>query len=116
EMQEIFARAEETRLETDGFFDIFRNGVYDPSGIVKGWAIYRAAELLKQKGFENFCVEAGGDIPAEGKNSEGDTWRGGIRNPFKMDEIVKVVGVSGGGVATSGTSIRGQHIYNPKNE
>jgi thiamine biosynthesis lipoprotein len=37
----------------------------------------------------------------------------GIRNPFKIDEIVKVLSVTDCGVATSGTYIRGQHIYNP---
>jgi thiamine biosynthesis lipoprotein len=31
-----------------------------------------------------------------------------------MHEIVKVLAVSNCGVATSGTSIRGPHIYNPK--
>ena len=37
----------------------------------------------------------------------------GIRNPFNLHEIVKVLAVSNCGVATSGTSIRGQHIYDP---
>lgn len=38
----------------------------------------------------------------------------GIRNPFKHEEIVKVISLSKGGVATSGTYEQGQHIYNPK--
>ena len=33
-----------------------------------------------------------------------------------MEEIVKVLAISNGGVATSGTYIRGQHIRNPKNK
>jgi len=37
----------------------------------------------------------------------------GIRNPFKHDEIVKVVKPKGAGIATSGTDVRGQHIFNP---
>ena len=36
DMQAIFMLAEQTRQETDGYFDIARNGKYDPSGIVKG--------------------------------------------------------------------------------
>ncbi len=116
DMQTVFALAEETREETNGFFDIRRNGSYDPSGLVKGWAIYHAAEILRREGFENFYVDAGGDAQAVGKNSQGQAWRVGIRNPFNQNEIVKVVAVSDGGVATSGTYVRGQHIYNPNDE
>ena len=115
EMKLIFELAEQTRRESNGYFDIHHNGIIDPSGIVKGWAIYNAAEIFRKKGFENFYVDAGGDIQACGKNSQGEKWRVGIRNPFNMNEIVKVLSVSDCGVATSGTYVRGQHIYNPKN-
>ena len=115
DVKTIFALAEETRLSTDGFFDIQHEGLYDPSGIVKGWAIFNAAEIIREKGFENFYVEAGGDIQTFGVNAQGQEWRVGIRNPFNMDEIVKVVAISNCGIATSGTYIRGQHIYNPNN-
>ncbi len=40
-------------------------------------------------------------------------WRIGIRNPFNRTENVKVLALAEGGIATSGTAIRGQHIYNP---
>jgi thiamine biosynthesis lipoprotein len=116
DMQTIFALAEQTRQETDGYFDIQHNGMYDPSGIVKGWAIYNAAQILLAKGFENFYVEAGGDAQVNGKNEEDQDWRIGIRNPFNTEEIVKVLSVSNCGVATSGTYIRGQHIYNPHDD
>ena len=115
EMKLIFELAEQTRRESNGYFDIHHNGIIDPSGIVKGWAIYNAAEIFHKKGFENFYVDAGGDIQACGKNSQGEKWHVGIRNPFNMNEIVKVLSVSDCGVATSGTYVRGQHIYNPKN-
>lgn len=113
DMRTIFALAEQTRQATNGYFDILNNGVYDPSGIVKGWAIYHAAEILQRTGFKNFYVDAGGDVEAVGKNDRGAAWRVGIRNPFNPEEIVKVVGISNCGIATSGTYIRGQHIYNP---
>ncbi len=116
DMQTIFILADQTRQETDGYFDIEHEGKYDPSGLVKGWAIAQAAEILRQKGFQNYYVEAGGDIQLAGKNAQGQPWRVGIRNPFDMNEIVKVLSASECGVATSGTYIRGQHIYNPKNE
>ena len=113
DMQGIFQLAEETRLETNGFFDIRRGHRFDPSGIVKGWAIQRAAGLLAEAGFQNYSIYAGGDIQAAGKNSHGEAWRVGIQNPFHPDEMVKVIVLKDGGVATSGTYSRGQHIYNP---
>jgi thiamine biosynthesis lipoprotein len=116
DMKTVLALAEQFRLETNGYFNVISEGLCDPSGVVKGWAISNAAEMIRQKGYTNFYVEAGGDIQAFGKNSQGQHWRVGIRNPFNMHEIVKVLSISELGVATSGTYIRGQHIYNPKND
>jgi thiamine biosynthesis lipoprotein len=113
DMRAIFMLAEQTRQATGGYFDIARNGIYDPSGVVKGWAIDQAAKIIAQQGYTSFYVEAGGDIQIAGSNSKGQKWRVGIRNPFNLHEIVKVLAVSDCGVATSGTSIRGQHIYDP---
>ncbi len=115
-MQTIFAIAEETRQDSSGYFDILRNGRYDPSGLVKGWAILNAAAMLREREYRNFYVEAGGDIEAAGHNAQGENWRVGIRNPFNRREIVKALSISDCGVATSGTYIRGQHIYNPMSD
>ena len=114
DMQTIFALAERTKKATDGYFDIRRDGRYDPSGIVKGWAIFNAAEILREKGCRNYYVDAGGDVQVAGKNARGQDWRVGIQNPFDPQQIVKVLSASDCGVATSGTYVRGQHIYNPK--
>jgi thiamine biosynthesis lipoprotein len=114
DMKEVFVLSEQTKNETKGFFNIQRaDGVYDPSGLVKGWAIENAAQLLRNKGIKNFYIEAGGDIAACGKNTEGNAWRVGIRNPFSQTEIIKVVSLTDKGIATSGNYIRGDHIYNP---
>lgn len=113
DMAEIFKLAEETNKLTGGYFDILHRGKYDPSGIVKGWAINNAAKILKRAGFKNYYVDAGGDIEVSGKNGDGEKWSVGIRNPFNPEEIVKVLEVSDVGVATSGTYERGQHVYNP---
>ena len=111
-MKEILALSAQTKEETDGYFDILRNGIYDPSGIVKGWAIQNAAKILQAKGLRNFYIDAGGDIQVAG-NKNGNPWRVGIRNPFNRNEYVKVLEITDQGVATSGTAIRGQHIYDP---
>lgn len=114
DMKTVFALCEQTKQETQGYFDIrARNGTLDPSGLVKGWAIYRAANQLKAMGCMDYYVEAGGDIEVCGKNSEGKLWSIGIRNPFQLKEVVKVVYLKDQGIATSGTYLRGQHVYNP---
>jgi thiamine biosynthesis lipoprotein len=111
-MKTILALSEQTRQETRGYFDIQHNGIIDPSGIVKGWAILQAAHMLKEAGFSNFYIDAGGDIQVSGTKG-GNPWRIGIRNPFNRKEQVKVLAITDRGIATSGTAIRGQHIYNP---
>ena len=112
DVQTILALSEQTKTETHGYFDIQHDGVYDPSGIVKGWAISNAARLLKAQEFRNFYVDAGGDVQVVG-NKNGKPWRVGIRNPFNRNEYVKVLALTDRGIATSGTAIRGQHIYDP---
>ncbi len=119
EMKEILVLAEQTKKETNGFFNIETTpGKINPVGIVKGWAIFKAAQILEKKGFENFYVDIGGDIQTKGLNSEGKKWKIGIRNPFSNEsgqELIKIVYLSGQGIATSGNYLRGNHIYNPLN-
>lgn len=114
EMREVFALAERTKEESRGYFDIRRpDGLIDPSGIVKGLAIKNAAKILAESGISDYFIDAGGDIALAGLNSRGQPWSVGIRNPFKTDEIVQVIRPRGAGVATSGSYLRGAHIYDP---
>ena len=64
DLKKILKLCEETKKETDGFFDIIQDGKINPSGLVKGWAIYNASEILAQRGYKNFFVEIAGDIEA----------------------------------------------------
>jgi thiamine biosynthesis lipoprotein len=114
EMREVLALADQTKRETGGFFNIRKtDGSLDPSGIVKGWAICNAAKIIARNGALDYFIEAGGDIQSSGRNASGREWSVGIRDPFNTEQIIKVVYPRGRGVATSGTYIRGQHIYNP---
>lgn len=115
EMRHIFSQAKKTTIETHGYFSIITNdGVCDPSGIVKGWAIKNAADMIEKAGYRSFFVDAGGDIEARGTNEEGAPWTVGIRDPFNPEKnIVKVLYLKNNGVATSGSYSRGAHIYNP---
>ncbi len=114
EMKEVLQLSAITRDQSRGYFEIRKaDGTLDPSGIVKGWAICNAAKIVSADGYKNFYIEAGGDIQAEGLNADGVAWRVGIRSPFDDQEIIKVIALRGQGMATSGTYVRGQHIYNP---
>lgn len=114
ELAGILKLAEETKRSTKGYFDVEHNSVFDPSGIVKGWAIQKAADTLS-RWTHDFYIEAGGDIQVSGTNEEGSPWHIGVRNPFERSEHVVTVRLEDAAIATSGTAIRGAHIYDPIN-
>ena len=67
DMNEVFALAEQTHEESGGFFSIRRpDGSIDPSGLVKGWAIQKAAELVNGMGYKHYFLDVGGDIQSRG--------------------------------------------------
>jgi thiamine biosynthesis lipoprotein len=89
-------------------------GPVDPSGLVKGWALDRAAELFQSHGVEAFAIAAGGDVVTAGEPTPGRGWRVGIQHPWERQHVAAVVEVSGVGVATSGRYERGDHIIDPR--
>lgn len=105
--------SEHTRRQTDGYFNINKGRKIDPSGLVKGWAIQLASNQLRNQGYADFYIEIGGDVQTHGVSENNQPWIVGVRNPFNRQEIVKTVCLHNQGMATSGTYIRGQHIYNP---
>ena len=115
----VFALCEELYDDTGGMFDALSvpapNGSrFDPSGVVKGWSVERAAELLEARGARNFCINAGGDIVVRGEPEPGRPWRVGVRHPGDRHTIVAIVeGRDRLAVATSGTYERGAHIIDP---
>lgn len=72
-------------------------------GVAKGFIADRAAEVLKSQGVENFLIDAGGDIRAQG-SSEGLSrpWRVAIEDPDKGGDYPSIINMSSGAVATSG--------------
>lgn len=113
ELEQILAACEKTKRETNGYFDCRYDKNIDPSGLVKGYAISRGAAILRQAHKHNFLVEIAGDVQTSGSNSEGEAWQVGIENPFCPGEVVKIVRLSGEGIATSGTAVHPDHIINP---
>ena len=112
-VREVLARCERVREQTDGYFDARAGGVLDPSGLVKGWAVQRAGELIEATGARDYCIDAGGDLCLRGGPEPGRPWRVGVRHPHERDRLAAVLELTDAAVATSGAYERGEHIVDP---
>lgn len=76
----------------------------DAAAIAKGFACDLVAEVLRQKGCENYCVEIGGEVVVGGHNPQGREWRIGINKPEEKNdfEVEDVLNITNCGMATSG--------------
>ncbi|MEU5692411.1 FAD:protein FMN transferase [Actinosynnema sp. NPDC020468] len=110
EVLELGARAER---ESGGAFSIRRPGL-DPSGVVKGWAVERAARHLRALPATDFCLSAGGDVTCRTLHPDAPPWRVGVEDPRDPSRIVAVVPLFTGAVATSGTAHRGAHLVDAR--
>lgn len=107
ELQMIIQACETWKTRTNGYFDAYYSGIFDPSGYVKGWAISRAADIFRKRAIPRFSIDAGGDIEVRGR------WTVGIKHPQQHDKIVKPIVLADCAIATSGLYERGEHIINP---
>ncbi|OZG59851.1 ApbE family [Bifidobacterium myosotis] len=115
EFAEVYALAQQAKQLTHGHFDPMHAGVYDPTGIVKGWAIERAHErflmpLIRSGRCDAAALGGGGDIQTAVADDSDFTWRIGVQNPDDPRSTLRTVTMRNGGIATSGTSQRGEHI------
>lgn len=93
--------------------------ILDLGAVAKGLAIDLAARKLRP--FENFAIDAGGDLYLGGCNPSGEAWSVGIRHPRRENELIDSVRVSNRAVCTSGDYERrssaehqGHHILDPR--
>jgi FAD:protein FMN transferase len=119
EVREVLDLGERARMESDGAFDVRRprpegRTALDPSGVVKGWAVDRAARALDALPDTDFCLSAGGDMLCRTRRSGAPAWRIGIEDPHNPQRLVAMVPVHNGAVATSGLSQRGAHIVDAR--
>ncbi|WP_190192748.1 FAD:protein FMN transferase [Streptomyces minutiscleroticus] len=114
EVLELCAEAERT---SEGWFSSTYAGSVDPTGLVKGWAVERAARLLSGAGAGGVSVNGGGDVQLRGAPDGHRPWRVGVSDPLRPGHLAAVVSAAGAGelaVATSGTAERGAHIVDPR--
>lgn len=97
-----------------------KNQKIDLGGIGKGYAIDCASEKIKAKGFENFLIDAGGDIFASGVNEKGNAWEVGLKTMNKKNEIeiVGKINLKDEALASSGSWARKvkqfHHLIDPR--
>ncbi|WP_435882379.1 FAD:protein FMN transferase [Streptomyces kronopolitis] len=113
EVREVLGLCEQVEHATGGWFSVTANGSLDPTGLVKGWAVERAAQILKAAGARHLCVNGGGDLQLSGEAAPGTPWRIGIAHPLRPGDLCTVVTGRDLAVATSGTAERGAHILDP---
>ncbi|WP_235498827.1 FAD:protein FMN transferase [Knoellia sp. Soil729] len=112
----------EAEDRTDGLFRAWRSRAggrptFDPTGLVKGWAVAAAAAHLETVADIAFSIGAGGDIVVgvgHGMLDARPIWRIGIENARDRSQVADVVTLSRGAVATSGAAARGAHIVDPR--
>jgi thiamine biosynthesis lipoprotein len=107
----VLERCAEARDLSDGWFDPWAlPGGVDPTGLVKGWATQRAAGILQNAGLAAAMVNGAGDIACFGQPEPGRPWTVGIVDPHDATRIAVSIPITAA-VATSGTTERGEHIY-----
>ena len=71
-------------------------------GIGKGYAVDRAVDILRRRGFRDFMIQAGGDMYVAGRRGE-RPWRLGIRDPRgPAERSFAALDLSDGTFSTSG--------------
>jgi thiamine biosynthesis lipoprotein len=116
---EVWDLCAQAKWLSDGAFDPWAvKGGFDPSGLVKGWAADKCADMLVAEGVPHVQVNAAGDLALRGgwfdsSAEEIKPWSIGVVNPENRMEVVKVYEITDGAIATSGTYERGAHIRDP---
>jgi thiamine biosynthesis lipoprotein len=108
EVAEVLKLGREAEQQSDGAFSInlpLADGRrrLDPSGVVKGWAVQRAAGFLEALDETDYCLSAGGDLVCHTADPVRPAWRIGIENPHDTMSLIAVVPIRAGAMATSGT-------------
>ena len=94
----------------------------DLGGVVKEYAVDRAASLCRDAGIDHGLINLGGDIKIIGPHDDGSPWRIAIRHPRIPDGILHTLLLHSGALASIGdyercitvNGVRYGHVLNPK--
>jgi thiamine biosynthesis lipoprotein len=120
DVREIVRLCERARDRTQGWFDGWLpdgprgERLFEPTGLVKGWAVQRACVLLRGAlPAHDVLVDAGGDIALACNRVDTPPWTVGIEDPRNRSRLLATLELRAGGVATSGSAARGAHVLDP---
>ncbi len=93
----------------------------DLGGYAKGYALDRAAEILRKQGIKNALINIGGNVLALGEHGK-RPWRVGIQHPRKSGALATLDLQDGEAIGTSGDyqryfmvgNVRYCHLINPR--
>lgn len=89
----------------------------DAGGIGKGLAADIVADLAVSLGVKGIAVFAGGEVAIRGVAPTAEGWSIGVQNPWDEEDLLDVIQLAHGGVATSSTQARivndSHHLINP---
>lgn len=71
-------------------------------GIAKGYIVDAGVKILREYGFTNVMVEAGGDLLASGQKSLNNPWKIGVNSPRQPESLLSKLDVTNKAIATSG--------------
>lgn len=94
----------------------------DFGGVVKEYAVDRAAALCRSEGIRHGVINLGGDIKIIGARPDGSPWHIAIRHPRRPDALLETLLLHDGALATSGDyerciivdGVLYGHVLNPK--
>jgi len=119
-----------TALERVGYTHVFVSedriekpeGIqFDLSGIAKGKIVDMTRDYLREAGFSDFLVDAGGDIYVHGMSLDRSKWRIAIQDPVHRGQYSGILEKSDTAIVTSGDyenffeqgGKRYSHLFNP---
>lgn len=91
------------------------NAKIDLGGIVKGYAVDRMSQILKENDVARAMVNFGGNVFLVGYPPDKNIWTIGVKDPVEPDNLMGTINVPGYiGIATSGNYERPGHIVDPE--
>ncbi|MCD4773939.1 MAG: FAD:protein FMN transferase [Bacteroidales bacterium] len=99
---------------------------FDFNAIAQGYSVDLVAGFLRSKGINNYIVDIGGEVVANGNKPDGSLWKVGIEKPTETKDsertLKAIVTLENKSLATSGSyrkyyeedGVRYSHTINPK--
>jgi thiamine biosynthesis lipoprotein len=122
-LREVEGLCRQAKEQTDGRFDAWYDGWFNPAGVIRGWAVdwvteRRLVPLLKELGASAIGLNAGGDMRLLTAPTSSWRWHIGITDPGAARDtdrrLVATLDVKDGAIATSGAAEHDHHPVDPK--